>query len=168
MTAAAGTVLGAGIIAILYRFEGTFSRGAMIIFGIIFFVMQIGSRLVFRFIDHLIIARKIQDADLRTKVLVYGAGRAGKLILDEVLFNEELSKYTVVGFIDDDTRKIGHKLSGVLIKTAEYWLDKTERTSNNTLEIWISSRFINDDKINDVLNKYSGKILVKRLKLRIE
>jgi UDP-GlcNAc:undecaprenyl-phosphate GlcNAc-1-phosphate transferase len=44
-------------------------------------------------------------------VLIYGAGRGGEILLREILNNRKLN-VKPVGFLDDNTLKIGKKLQG--------------------------------------------------------
>jgi FlaA1/EpsC-like NDP-sugar epimerase len=72
--------------------------------------MVFGARLSFRVLDHLF-QRERPDA---RRVLIYGAGRAGAVALNEIRTNPALSM-TAVGFLDDDSRKCGVKLKGVAV-----------------------------------------------------
>jgi UDP-GlcNAc:undecaprenyl-phosphate GlcNAc-1-phosphate transferase len=45
------------------------------------------------------------------KILIYGAGRGGEILLREILHNKRV-KIKPVGFIDDDPLKTGKKLQG--------------------------------------------------------
>ncbi len=48
----------------------------------------------------------------KKRLLIVGAGDAGEKILRDILKNKGLS-YFVAGFLDDDKKKIGHKIHGV-------------------------------------------------------
>jgi UDP-GlcNAc:undecaprenyl-phosphate GlcNAc-1-phosphate transferase len=45
------------------------------------------------------------------KVVIYGAGRGGELLLREILNNKQLN-VNPVGFVDDDPLKLGKKIQG--------------------------------------------------------
>lgn len=49
------------------------------------------------------------------KVLIIGAGDAGEKILREINDNQDLMHYDVVGFLDDDPKKIHRYIHGVKI-----------------------------------------------------
>ncbi len=51
------------------------------------------------------------NGDERKRILIIGTGDAGELILKELLKNSE--KYRVVGFVDNDPKKIGTAIYGV-------------------------------------------------------
>jgi UDP-GlcNAc:undecaprenyl-phosphate GlcNAc-1-phosphate transferase len=72
--------------------------------------MVLGLRLSFRALDHLF-QRERPDA---RRVLIYGAGRAGAVALNEIRANPALGM-TAVGFLDDDSRKCSARLQGVTI-----------------------------------------------------
>src|SRR5438105_15552147 len=70
-----------------------------------------GSRVAFRFF------RRVLPATSRGKgrrVLIYGAGDAGELLLRELLNNRELS-YAPVGFMDDAPKKQGKVIHGLSV-----------------------------------------------------
>ncbi len=113
MTEAAAIVKGvafgvaAGILLLVYeyRFVG-FSRWVFVLHGAFLSIVLIGYPMVVGGASGALRARR----GLR-KVLIYGAGRAGTLLLREVLQNDELNM-TPVGFIDDDLAKRRLKLDG--------------------------------------------------------
>jgi UDP-N-acetylmuramyl pentapeptide phosphotransferase/UDP-N-acetylglucosamine-1-phosphate transferase len=72
--------------------------------------MVLGTRLSFRVLDHLF-ERERPDA---RRVLIYEAGRAGTVALNEIRANPALGM-TAVGFLDDDLRECGGKLKGVTV-----------------------------------------------------
>ncbi len=93
-------------VTFIYRFED-FSKGIFIIDWFLITGLLLGTRGFFR-IFHDTMRRKNLDGE---KILIYGAGRGGEILLREILNNEKL-KVKPIGFIDDDPLKIGKKLQG--------------------------------------------------------
>jgi FlaA1/EpsC-like NDP-sugar epimerase len=56
--------------------------------------------------------KKRTTFDQRKRTLIYGAGDAGELLLREIQQNPAL-RYQVIGFVDDDTKKIGLSVRGI-------------------------------------------------------
>jgi UDP-GlcNAc:undecaprenyl-phosphate GlcNAc-1-phosphate transferase len=102
-----GSVVFITIIALIYRLEG-FSRSALIIDMLLTTILLNGTRLSFRVLDRLL----RQRVTIGKRVLIYGAGDGGELILREIFNNKELG-LSPVGFIDDDFTKIGRKIHGI-------------------------------------------------------
>jgi UDP-GlcNAc:undecaprenyl-phosphate GlcNAc-1-phosphate transferase len=93
-------------VTFVYRFQG-FSKGIFIIDWLLTTGYLLSSRGSFKlFVERM--KRKTVKGD---KVIIYGAGRAGELLLREILNNQAL-KLKPVGFIDDDETKKGKKLQG--------------------------------------------------------
>ena len=117
-----GTLLAVVAVTFLFRFED-FSKGIFIIDWFLTTGFLLGTRGSFRlFIDTM--KRKSLRGD---RVLIYGAGRGGEILLREILNNSQL-KMQPVGFIDDDYLKVGKKLQGYPIlgtgKDLERLVDK--------------------------------------------
>ena len=116
------TLLAVVAVTFLFRFED-FSKGIFIIDWFLTTGFLLRTRGSFRlFIDTM--KRKSLRGD---RVLIYGAGRGGEILLREILNNSQL-KMQPVGFIDDDYRKVGKKLQGYPIlgtgKDLERLVDK--------------------------------------------
>ena len=104
-----GTVLAITCVTVLYRFED-FSKGVFIIDWLLTTVFLLGTRGSFRFFTETM-KRKTLAGD---RVIVYGAGQGGELLMREILNNKTLN-LNPVGFLDDDPLKIGKKIQGYAI-----------------------------------------------------
>jgi len=93
----------------IYRFQD-FSKGVFIIDFLLTTGLLLGVRGSFRMF-HETQKRKTLSGP---KVFVYGAGRAGELLLREILHNE-LLQVSPIGFIDDNRLKKGKKIQGYSI-----------------------------------------------------
>jgi UDP-GlcNAc:undecaprenyl-phosphate GlcNAc-1-phosphate transferase len=161
-----GTVLSLAIVTMVTRFADGHSRSAYIIFGMLLFLAIVGTRLSFRLFDALIRRGKLDVVSTNHKpVLIYGAGKAGKLLHEEIMSNPQMQQYAVVGFIDDDPHQVGHKLCGVPVEHGLEWLG---RPWNVLPEIWISSRFIPDERAQQLVTQWDGRTAVRRLRLHVE
>lgn len=102
----------ASVIAILFfwRFTG-YSRAVFIIDWILLFILVSGSRILERVYKEFFDNINSNNRNGR-RVLIYGAGDAGELILREIK-NNRLLNYHAVGFLDDDKEKLGKRIHGV-------------------------------------------------------
>jgi UDP-GlcNAc:undecaprenyl-phosphate GlcNAc-1-phosphate transferase len=100
------TLLSVAVVTYIYRFEN-FSKGIFMIDWLLTVGLLLGTRGFFR-ISGDTMKRKTLSGE---KVLIYGAGRGGELLLREILNNRRHS-VNPVGFIDDDFLKTGKKLQG--------------------------------------------------------
>ena len=78
--------------------------------GYLLTTMVLGARLSFPLAEHLFQRERREGR----RVLIYGAGRAGTLALNEMRVKSALGM-TAVGFLDDDPRKCGSRLRGIAI-----------------------------------------------------
>jgi len=101
-----GTLLSLAAVTYVYRFS-SFSKGVFIIDWFLTTAFLVGFRLSFRFFRE-VMKRKTAEGE---NVLIYGAGQGGQLVLREILDNRHLF-LRPVGFIDDDTMKVGKRLLG--------------------------------------------------------
>ena len=91
------------VIVYAYRFEG-FSRSVFVIDGLVLGLLLVGSRLSFRIIGDAAGRRRPGH-----RVLIYGAGDGGALLLRE-LRNNPRYNFQPVGFIDDDPARQRHSM----------------------------------------------------------
>ena len=100
------TLLAITCVTLLYRFTD-FSKGVFVIDCILTTVFLLATRGSFRlFADT--VKRKTLSGQ---RVLIYGAGRGGELLLRELL-NNRVHQIKPIGFLDDDPLKIGKKIQG--------------------------------------------------------
>lgn len=90
-----------------FRFEN-YSRAVFFIDWLILLFLITGSRFLFRIIGEFF--SNLQNGG--RKILIYGAGDGGEMLIREIKRNRSLN-YNPIGFIDDDPHKIGHKIHGV-------------------------------------------------------
>lgn len=88
----------------------TIPRSILIIHLLLNVIGLIASRYLYREIYKIIIS----DLSSEKRVLVYGAGEAGRLA-SSVINEDNDNGLTVVGFIDDDKKKKGKKINGLTV-----------------------------------------------------
>jgi len=161
-----GVILSLAIVVIVTRFEAGQSRGAYLIFGLLLFLVIVASRLSFRFFDHLLNTQlKKSQSGICTPVLIYGAGKGGKILLEEILSNPEFKEFCVTGFIDDDLGKRGNRVCGLPVKSLTDWADYVKEV---TPEIWISSKSIPVNKVQNFKMRSEMSISIRRMILKLE
>ncbi len=103
----------ASVIIVTFAFRlDHLSRGMLVMDGVLLAVGVAGSRVAFRLLRTWI-ARFQPNPEAR-RVLIYGAGDGGELLLRELQNNRELGLYPV-GFVDDDPSKHGRVIHGVRV-----------------------------------------------------
>ncbi len=153
------------VLAVLFafRFEG-FSRAIFIIDGILMFLFLAGSRMTFRLFRQVIPAAETADG---RRVLIYGAGDAGELLLRELLNNRSL-KYSPVGFADDDPAKRGKLIHGFKVYGGNGDLDSICK-QHDVNEVLISSLKMTEERLREICEFCRAQeIGVKRMRITIE
>ena len=161
-----GTILSVSTIAFVGRFGLGHSRSAYLIHALLLFLALTGSRLSFRVFDSF--AHRLAAAasgGKKTLVLIYGAGRAGKFLFDEMMYNEEYAGFRAIGFIDDDPTLWGQKLGGLRVESLASWFEGEER--ERVQEIWVSSSRVADDKARAELVRLGRDLRLKRLQFSV-
>jgi UDP-GlcNAc:undecaprenyl-phosphate/decaprenyl-phosphate GlcNAc-1-phosphate transferase len=105
-----GSLVSAALTLGIFAFRGP-SRAVLILNPLLLFFLVGGSRLSFRLMRALIVGRNHIAHPEAKRVLIYGAGDGGELLIRELLNNPEY-RYAPVGFFDDDARKTGTILHG--------------------------------------------------------
>jgi UDP-GlcNAc:undecaprenyl-phosphate GlcNAc-1-phosphate transferase len=131
-----GSLLSVLAAAYFYRFEG-FSRVVFIIDGLLLLIAIVATRASFRSMSLVAAARSKRSR----RVLVYGAGAFGQLIVREMRANPDWRMNPVV-FIDDDPTKARRWIMGVPVRGALAQLEPTMR-KYKVDEVILSSPLIN-------------------------
>jgi UDP-GlcNAc:undecaprenyl-phosphate/decaprenyl-phosphate GlcNAc-1-phosphate transferase len=106
-----GSVLCVLAITLLYKFDARFSRSVMFIDAVLLMGAIIATRLSFR-----VLARAAAgNSATRRRVLIYGAGERGQLLVREMLANPEWRQQPIA-FIDDDAVKRARRILGVPVR----------------------------------------------------
>jgi UDP-GlcNAc:undecaprenyl-phosphate GlcNAc-1-phosphate transferase len=158
-----GSVLSLLSILLLYRFQG-FSRTVFILDALILFAALSGSRMAFKFF------RQILRTPVRTtgrRVLIYGAGDGGELVLRE-LYNNPDWNYAPVGFVDDDPLKKDKVIHGLKVYGGNGSLAKI-CYDNAVEEILITSVKITPERLREIRETCAeAEVSLKRAQLKIE
>ena len=158
-----GSVLTVVAILLLFRFQN-FSRAVFVLDGMILLLLVVGSRMAFRLIREFLPQTSGSEG---RRVLIYGAGDGGEMILRELRNNPKWN-YRPIGFVDDDPRKKGKVINGLQVFDANGSLAEICR-EKSIEEILISSGKISKDalaRIREVCRE--GDIELKRAQLKIE
>ena len=160
---AAGSIVSMVIVLFKFRFQG-FSRAIFVIDALAMMMLLAGSRVAFRFFRQVLPAA---NTDTGRRVLIYGAGDAGELLLRELLNNRELS-YAPVGFMDDDPKKHGKVIHGFRVFGGNGLLGKI--VSEHQIEqLLISTPRISEERLAEIARECEARnIELKRMSIRIE
>jgi UDP-GlcNAc:undecaprenyl-phosphate/decaprenyl-phosphate GlcNAc-1-phosphate transferase len=131
-----GSLLSVMAAAYFYRFEG-FSRVVFILDALLLSVAIVGTRASFRSMSLVAASRSKRSR----RVLVYGAGALGQLIVREMRANSDW-QMNPVAFIDDDPRKAHRWIMGVPVIGSLEQLESTMRR-HAVDEVILSSPSIN-------------------------
>src|SRR4030081_1565251 len=109
VTVAKGVFVGAVsaqlVILYIYRFF-SYSRTVFVIYGVLLLLAVTLSRASFRLVSEYIQRKR----NTGTRVVVYGAGDGGTLVMRELQSAPEAVRF--MGFVDDDPKKIGIRVHG--------------------------------------------------------
>ena len=158
---AAGTL--ALIVAIVYqyRFEN-YSRGVFIIYAALLMLLLSGSRASFRLIGEYALRRRAG-----TRLVIYGAGAAGSLLVRELLASPG-QPYQMLGFIDDDPSMHSLRLQGYPVLGGERKL--FELIQNGDVEVVvIGSRSLEGDRLSRIEDACRDALVeLQRVSLHVE
>jgi UDP-GlcNAc:undecaprenyl-phosphate GlcNAc-1-phosphate transferase len=160
---AAGSIISIIIVLFKFRFEG-FSRAVFLIDALVMLLLLAASRIAFRFFRTVLPAAK---ADKGRRVLIYGAGDAGELLLRELLNNRDL-RCAPIGFMDDDKSKHGKLIHGFRVFGGNGLLAKVV-TEQEVEQVLISTPRISAERLAEIWSECDARnIELKRMSIRIE
>jgi UDP-GlcNAc:undecaprenyl-phosphate GlcNAc-1-phosphate transferase len=158
-----GSILSILAILLLYRFQN-FSRAVFVLDGIILLAALAASRMAFRFFRQLLPSPSSGEG---RKVLIYGAGDGGEMVLRELKNNPDWD-YAPIGFVDDDPMKKDKVIHGLKVFGGNGSLAAICR-EKNVQEILISFRNISPARLEDVREICrETDVSLKRAQLKIE
>lgn len=142
-----------------YNYESIFNISGSVIYIhlMLNILFLIGSKLFIKSIYNSL----IQDLKPITNVLIYGAGSSGMITYDAIT-NDPKTNHNVVGFIDDNERKVGKKIDLLYV----YSLIKINQefvTKNKVDEVIISIQSIDPTRLMNI----TGYLLELKLKVKI-
>jgi UDP-GlcNAc:undecaprenyl-phosphate GlcNAc-1-phosphate transferase len=101
-----GTITSIIVIVYVYRFAD-YSRAVFVIYAVLMMVLLTASRASFRLIGEYIRRRRHNGR----RLVIYGAGDGGAIAIRELL-NSSQGVFRIVGFVDDDGRKMRNSIQG--------------------------------------------------------
>jgi len=160
---AAGSLVSMIIVLFKFRFQG-FSRTVFLIDALVMLLLLAGSRIAFRFFRKVLPSSAVSNG---RRVLIYGAGDAGELLLRELLNNRELS-YAPVGFMDDDATKQGKLIHGYRVFGGNGLLPAI-LSQHNVEQVLISTPRISAKRIAEIWGECEARnVELRRLSIRLE
>jgi len=151
------------LLLFLFRFEG-YSRKVFVIDALFMFLFLACSRVAFRLFRQLLPSVTKNEG---RRVLIYGAGDGGELLLRELRNNREL-QLAPIGFLDDDPAKSGKVIHGLRVFGANGDLGAV-CSQHEVDEVVISSVKMTEERIQEVLRTCSERqITVKRMRITME
>jgi UDP-GlcNAc:undecaprenyl-phosphate GlcNAc-1-phosphate transferase len=151
------------MVLFVFRFVG-FSRTVFAIDAVLMFLLLAGSRMAFRLFRQVLPAVRPHDG---RRVLIYGAGDGGELLLRELRNNRDLN-LSPVGFLDDDPAKNGKVIHGLRVFGGNGDLASV-CAQHDVHEVVISSLKMTDERIKAVVRSCADReIAVKRMRITIE
>src|SRR5438552_9651467 len=160
---AAGSILSMLIILFKLRFQG-FSRAVFLIDALVMLMLLAGSRMTFRLFRQVL---PVANGGSGRRVLIYGAGDAGELLLRELVNNRDL-RCSPVGFMDDDPMKQGKVIHGFRVFGGNGLLKKVI-DQHRVEQVLISTPRLSAERTSEILRECEAQnIEVKRMSIRIE
>jgi len=89
-------------------------RSILVLDGVFCFLMIAGIRFLTRAFRENYLPMPVGSSFSKIRVVIFGAGDAGQAIVREMRLNSRLER-KIIGFLDDDTRKIGLRFQGIKV-----------------------------------------------------
>jgi UDP-GlcNAc:undecaprenyl-phosphate GlcNAc-1-phosphate transferase len=150
------------LVVYLYRFEG-FSRLVFAIDAVILSALLIGTRVAISRLDGYLLRQRGTDRH----VLIYGAGRRGVLLVNDLLGNRRLN-LVPVGFLEDDAAKKRLRIEGLRVLGASTDLEVVLST-HRVSELLVSTDHIDAVRLSGIEAVCRAhNVKVRRLRLALE
>ena len=160
---AAGSIVSMLIILLKLRFQG-FSRAVFLIDALVMLMLLAGSRMTFRLFRQVL---PVANGGAGRRVLIYGAGDAGELLLRELVNNRDL-RNSPVGFMDDDPMKQGKVIHGFRVFGGNGLLKRVIE-QHRVDQVLISTPRLSAERTSEILRECEAQnIEVKRMSIRFE
>ncbi|MBI5196705.1 MAG: hypothetical protein HZA10_10350 [Nitrospirae bacterium] len=148
-----GTVTTVLILLLTTRFRD-YSRAVFIIYWLTLVVLATSVRGLLRMLrEHFAEIQKTKGE----RVLIYGAGDGGNVLLREIKNNPEL-QYNVIGFIDDDPTKTGRKIYGMSVLGTGAELSQITK-KKNIQKVLIAISKLSEEDFQRIMNLCSENAL---------
>src|ERR1700730_13716265 len=158
-----GSIISVLVILFAFRFQG-YSRTVFVLDAVFMFLLLAGSRLAFRLFRNMM---PVTDTAGGRRVLIYGAGDGGELLLRELRNNREWL-YAPVGFLDDDVAKKGKVIHGLKVFGGNGDLRSVCR-EHQIEEVLLSSALMSEERVQEIQRSCrEAQIVIKRMRIRIE
>ncbi len=103
------------------------------------------SRLIFKYCYYYV-KSKIGES---SRILIYGAGDSGLITLAAITNDSNRSSLSVVGFIDDNSQKIGKTINGIKVYSSKA-INNNFLAKNNIKEIVVSIPHISKKRLSEI------------------
>lgn len=157
------SILSVVAILLLYRFEN-FSRAVFILDGVLLLFAIVASRLAFRMIREIL---PVNHSKSGRRVLIYGAGDGGEMVLRELRNNSEWD-LKPVAFMDDDPLKKDKVIKGLKVYSSNDDLAALCKQMEVD-DVLISFRGYDDERFAEIKSICDeNNIGLKKAQLKIE
>ncbi len=124
----------------------TVPLGIIIIHSLLSFIALTASRYVFKSLYNNLMA---QGFKTNKNVLIYGAGESG-ILTQNALANHSKSKVRVLGYVDEDDKKVGKSINGLKVFPREV-LNREFLLKNRISEVIFSMQNIDPKRLKDLV-----------------
>lgn len=148
----------------VFRFEG-FSRAVVVMDGVLLLLGVAASRVSFRIFRSWL--ERHRPARGARRVVIYGAGDGGELLLRELQSNRQLG-LTPVAFLDDDPQKAGRLIHGVPVVGGADHVDRVA-AAMRVDEVVLSTTKVDDERWALVLQACTTRGLgARRMRISLD
>lgn len=150
IVATASTVIASGLILRIFGDERITIDPQLLITQLLLMVAIVGSgRFFIRFVKDRIVQPHRRKGEMK-RLLIYGAGDAGEMLVRDILRSEWVD-YKIVGFVDDDPSKHGKSIHDVMVLgSREIISDLVNKKQVN--EVLVAMPSLSGQQIREVLN----------------